>query len=137
MQLRRVMVGAIQWGDQEVKELAIKVLMRFGIVRASAEDLLLALQLQAKYKVDCASELEAFCKQSEEFKPPMILSGGQELSYEYHNECQSRMTHNKGGDEAKETDQCVSDGNHYFLYSLNRGFTRGKKTPSTGVWEWL
>lgn len=51
------MLGAIEWGDPEVKELAIKVLFRFGVVRASAEDLLLAAQLSKKHKTDCASEV--------------------------------------------------------------------------------
>ena len=50
--------------------MTIKLLLRWGLIRASAEDLLLAAQLQQKYKVDISNELEFICKSSEIFKKP-------------------------------------------------------------------
>ena len=104
MQLRRIMVGSIQYGDVQVKELAIKTLLRLGVIRASPEDLMLAAQLMQKYKVDCSSELEAFCKSSEVFTPPADPGSG---DYVYSEEVliQSRVSFNGArGDSCDKND---------------------------------
>ena len=112
------------------------MLLRFGVIRASAEDLLLAAQLQYKYKIDCASELEHFCKLSEEFKPPLFKESELVSLYSNLTMIQNHMHHTEGNETALETDQCVSDGRRYFLFSLNRGLARGGKNVTTGEWEW-
>lgn len=69
--LRRVVLSAIERADTDPKtrELSIKLLLRWGLLRASAEDLLLAARLQSKHGVDVARELEALCKTDETFTP--------------------------------------------------------------------
>ena len=60
MQLRRILTNAIHFGDQKVRELGLQALCRFGVTRASAEDLLLAVQLSLKHRgtgIDFSSEI--------------------------------------------------------------------------------
>ena len=42
MQLRRILVANIGLVEGEARELTVKLLLRLGLIRASAEDLLLA-----------------------------------------------------------------------------------------------
>ena len=45
MQLRRALLAKIDEFDGETRELVVKLLLRWGLIRASAEDILLAAQL--------------------------------------------------------------------------------------------
>lgn len=51
-----------------MRGLCIKVLLRLGKVRASAEDILRAAIYQEQYEIDLTSELEFFCMPEEEIK---------------------------------------------------------------------
>ena len=42
LQLRRVLVRTVEQTDGELREMAIRLLLRWGLIRASSEDLLLA-----------------------------------------------------------------------------------------------
>ena len=44
MQLRRILVAMIEQVEGPARELTVKLLLRWGLIRASAEDLLLAAQ---------------------------------------------------------------------------------------------
>ena len=45
MQLRRILLAMIEQVEGPARELTVKLLFRWGMIRASAEDLLLAAQL--------------------------------------------------------------------------------------------
>ena len=45
------------------------------------------------------------------------------------------MSFSSGGDAVAETDKFVSDGFHWFIHSMTRGFAKGTKDSSTGEFE--
>ncbi len=61
--LRQVLLQAVEsdQADTEIRELAVKLLLRIGLIRASGEDLLRAALLQSKYKINITNELQYFC----------------------------------------------------------------------------
>ena len=63
--LRTILLQKIdQFHDNELfkeRDDCLLLVLRVGLVCGSAEDLLLAASLQAKYKVDITAELESLC----------------------------------------------------------------------------
>ena len=48
-----------------VRELGVRLLLRWGIVKASPEDLLLAAQLSVEYQIDISRDLGPLLSKSE------------------------------------------------------------------------
>ena len=71
MKLRVVLLKFIEQADSEGRELAVRLLLRQGLIRGSAEELLISAQLSQKFRVDISSEIESFCKDSEVYKKPI------------------------------------------------------------------
>ena len=90
--------------DTEIRELAVKLLLRIGLVRASGEDLLRAALLQSKYKINITNELKYFCTQSEVFKDPLAVGSGEGFDLHSHITCQSRVSFDRGSDRADGKD---------------------------------
>ena len=126
MTLRRILLKYVEQADGLARDLTIKLLLRWGLIRASAEDLLHAAQLSKRYNVDISSDLEFFCKSSEVFKKPAPSANA---SYERNDAgtVQSHVYHQNNSDRCSECDQFVTDGTHWFMYSDTRGFTKATK----------
>ena len=115
--------------DTELKGLCVRLLLRIGLITANGENLLRAAILQKTYKIDLTDELEFFCKQSEIFKKPLGEGSGSGFECEDQTTIQSRVSFDRGSDRATETDQLCTDGHKWFIWSDQRGLTRGHKTP--------
>ena len=51
---------------KKVKETAVKLLLRQGLIYGSGEDLILAAILQEEHSIDLREDMEYLCRQSEE-----------------------------------------------------------------------
>ncbi len=61
-------VIASDQADDQLRQIAVKLLFRMGLIHANGEDLLHAAKIQLKFKINLTNELEFFCRQSEIFK---------------------------------------------------------------------
>ncbi len=121
--------------DKDLKGLCIRLLLRIGLISANGENLLRAAILQKKYNIDLTDELEFFCKQSEVFKKPLGEGSGSGFECTEQSTIQSRVSFDRGSDRATETDQLCTDGHKWFIWSDQRGLSKGSKTPKEGNWS--
>lgn len=69
------------------------------------------------------------------FKPP-IDTNGEDGGYTRENQemVQSRVSFDQGSDRAEPDDAFCTDGQKWYIYSDDRGLTRGNKKPQSGEW---
>ena len=65
----------------------------------------------------------------------MIEGASGDYEMKDHEHIQSRVGFSQGSDRAQETDRLCTDGSKWFIYSLERGLSRGSKAVNQGTWE--
>ena len=80
----------------------MRLILRYGLIYGSGEDLILAAILQEEHGIDLREELEYFCKQSEKFEG---VAGDKITDFEFKNESEvSGHVHYDGDDRTASND---------------------------------
>lgn len=125
--------------DAAMKTLAVRLLLRLGYVFASAEDMLLAADLQAELQLDVTWELMPLLDKSEKMRayvpPAKPDAGGEKWCMTDENTIQSRVSFSGTDDRTQDADAGTCDDKYYYMFSHNRGLFKGLARDSDLYWE--
>ena len=133
---RQVLIKAInnEKADSELKTICIKLLCRIGLVRASAEDLILACQFQKEHKVDLTNDIQFFFKSSEVLKVEDPLKNEKiELKKGDEENMQDKIDFADYGHATNANDEWCTNGHFHYNYSEVRGLWKGARNHE-GKW---
>ena len=133
-----LLVVARQGGDKGLQALAVRLLLRLGYLYASAQDCLLAAELQAELRIDISWELQPLLDRSEAYRkyaPPVPPSSGELGRPGDKQDVQSRVTFVGESDRTQDQDTAIMDSQHYFMWSAERGLFKGERKAESNYWD--
>ena len=108
--------------DTTMKTLAVRLILRLGYVFATAEDMLLAADLQAELQLDVTWELMPLLDKSEkmlQYIPPSKESSGDDSKWtmKEHSCPQGQVSFENETNNTLENDAGICDSSHYYMFS--------------------
>ena len=136
-QLRALLIEVVNnnQADQDLKTSAVRLMLRLGYIFGSAQDLLMAADLQETLCLDISWDLMPLLDKSEKLRkyiPPFKSSdNGEPYAWNDQRCIQSRVSFlpPSQSDRTGDDDTAGCDNTHYFMWSKTRGLFSGTMDP--------
>lgn len=142
--MREVLVAIVNSGksDKGLKTVVVRLILRLGYIHSTAEELMLAAEMQSTHKLDLTWDLMPLLEKTEKYRkytpPAKVDSSSGDPFSKYEEDCVQSHVYFRSpsdSDRSYDPDNGVACQNWYFMWSKERGIFKGERKADTNYWE--